>query len=82
LGGGLKTGTRADQERILENKSVPFFVVSHSSLSVDERRRAEKAFSEARHCVIVATSTLELGIDAGDLDRVRMGKHGKYNDCE
>jgi ATP-dependent Lhr-like helicase len=44
--------------------------VSHSSLSVDDRRRAEAAFSEARNCVIVATSTLELGIDVGDLDRV------------
>jgi len=44
--------------------------VSHSSLSVDERRRAETAFSEARDCVIVSTSTLELGIDVGDLDRV------------
>lgn len=44
--------------------------VSHSSLSVDERRRAETAFAEARDCVIVSTSTLELGIDVGDLDRV------------
>jgi ATP-dependent Lhr-like helicase len=44
--------------------------VSHSSLSVDERRRAEQAFAEARDCVIVSTSTLELGIDVGDLDRV------------
>lgn len=44
--------------------------VSHSSLSVDERRRAEAAFAEARDCVIVSTSTLELGIDVGDLDRV------------
>lgn len=44
--------------------------VSHSSLSLDERRRAEAAFSEARDCVIVSTSTLELGIDVGDLDRV------------
>lgn len=44
--------------------------VSHSSLSVDERRRAEAAFVEARDCVIVSTSTLELGIDVGDLDRV------------
>lgn len=44
--------------------------VSHSSLSVDERRRAELAFAEARDCVIVSTSTLELGIDVGDLDRV------------
>ena len=44
--------------------------LSHASLSVDERRRAETAFAEARDCVIVSTSTLELGIDVGDLDRV------------
>jgi ATP-dependent Lhr-like helicase len=44
--------------------------VSHSSLALDERRRAEAAFAEARDCVIVSTSTLELGIDVGDLDRV------------
>ena len=29
-----------------------------------------QAFAEARDCVIVSTSTLELGIDVGDLDRV------------
>ena len=44
--------------------------VSHASLSLSERRQAEAAFSEERNCVIVATSTLELGIDVGDLDRV------------
>ncbi|MGH3906375.1 MAG: DEAD/DEAH box helicase [Pseudonocardiaceae bacterium] len=44
--------------------------LSHSSLSAAERRRSEAAFAEARDCVIVATSTLELGIDVGDLDRV------------
>jgi ATP-dependent Lhr-like helicase len=44
--------------------------VSHSSLSLEQRRDAESAFREARDCVIVATSTLELGIDVGDLDRV------------
>ncbi|MFJ4689795.1 DEAD/DEAH box helicase [Streptomyces sp. NPDC088766] len=44
--------------------------LSHASLSADERRRAEEAFAEARDCVIVSTSTLELGIDVGDLDRV------------
>jgi ATP-dependent helicase Lhr and Lhr-like helicase len=44
--------------------------VSHSSVAVDERRRAEQAFAEARDCVIVSTSTLELGIDVGDLDRI------------
>lgn len=44
--------------------------VSHSSLSAAQRRESEQAFAEARDCVIVATSTLELGIDVGDLDRV------------
>nr|WP_221475758.1 DEAD/DEAH box helicase [Sphaerisporangium rubeum] len=44
--------------------------LSHASLSAEERRRAEQAFGEERDCVIVATSTLELGIDVGDLDRV------------
>ncbi|MGH3327216.1 MAG: DEAD/DEAH box helicase [Streptomycetales bacterium] len=53
----------------LRGRGVQTFV-SHSSLSVDERRRAEQAFAETRDCVIVSTSTLELGIDVGDLDRV------------
>ncbi|HQE16480.1 MAG TPA: DEAD/DEAH box helicase [Mycobacterium sp.] len=44
--------------------------LSHSSLSATERHRSEAAFAEARDTVIVATSTLELGIDVGDLDRV------------
>jgi ATP-dependent Lhr-like helicase len=44
--------------------------LSHSSLGADERRTSEQAFAEAQDCVIVATSTLELGIDVGDLDRV------------
>ena len=53
----------------LRRAEVPTFV-SHSSLSLDERRQAEEAFAEGSDCVIVATSTLELGIDVGDLDRV------------
>lgn len=44
--------------------------LSHSSLSAAERRRSEDAFADARNTVIVATSTLELGVDVGDLDRV------------
>jgi ATP-dependent Lhr-like helicase len=44
--------------------------LSHASLSLDERHRAEEAFAQGRDCVIVATSTLELGVDVGDLDRV------------
>src|SRR5688572_56769 len=53
----------------LVRRNVNTFV-SHSSLSVDQRRRAEEAFASASDCVIVATSTLELGIDVGDLNRV------------
>ena len=53
----------------LRERGVQTFV-SHSSLSADERRRSEQAFAEGNNTVIVATSTLELGIDIGDLDRV------------
>ena len=44
--------------------------ITHSSLSVGQRKLAEKAFAEKEDCVIVATSVLELGIDVGDLDYV------------
>lgn len=53
----------------LRARNVTTFV-SHGSLGREERHAAETAFVEARDCVIVATSTLELGIDVGDLDRV------------
>jgi ATP-dependent helicase Lhr and Lhr-like helicase len=64
--------SRAQAERLasLLLASGTSTFVSHSSLSVDDRRQAERAFRESRDCVIVATSTLELGIDVGDLDRV------------
>ena len=55
--------------RLLRGLNVETYL-SHSSLSIEERRSAEKAFAESRNCVIVSTSTLELGIDVGDLDRV------------
>jgi ATP-dependent Lhr-like helicase len=64
--------SRAQAEELayeLRQRAVTAFV-SHSSLSVDERRQSERAFAEARDCVIVSTSTLELGIDIGDLDRM------------
>jgi ATP-dependent Lhr-like helicase len=54
---------------LLKSSGIPAFV-SHSSLSAAERRRAEEAFACGDDCVIVSTSTLELGIDVGDLDRV------------
>lgn len=54
---------------LLRERSVDTFV-SHSSLGLGERRAAEEAFAQKQNCVIVATSSLELGLDVGDLDRV------------
>jgi ATP-dependent Lhr-like helicase len=64
--------SRAQAEQLataLRSYGVQTFV-SHSSLSKDARRQAEAAFASGSGCVIVATSTLELGIDVGDLDYV------------
>ena len=64
--------SRSNAEQVaahLRGMDVRTFV-SHASLSQSERKLAEAAFSEERDCVIVATSTLELGIDVGDLDYV------------
>ena len=79
--------------QLLRGHGITTFL-SHASLSTDERRRSEAAFAEARDCVIVSTSTLELGIDVGDLDRViqidspatvasflqRLGRTGRRSD--
>jgi ATP-dependent Lhr-like helicase len=64
--------SRAGAEQLtaaLRGRGTTTFI-SHASLSRDDRHQAEQAFAEASDCVIVATSTLELGIDVGDLDRV------------
>ena len=45
-------------------------LVHHSSLSPATRRDAERAFLESGSACIICTSTLELGIDIGDLDIV------------
>ncbi len=76
LHAGEKRLVFADSRRSVERLAVRLRElnvethVSHSSLSREERHRAESAFAESRDCVITATSTLELGIDVGDLDRV------------
>jgi len=44
--------------------------VHHSSVSLEERQLAEERFQHGTEAAIVCTSTLELGIDVGDLDAV------------
>jgi ATP-dependent helicase Lhr and Lhr-like helicase len=44
--------------------------VHHSSVSLEERMMAEERFQQGQDTCIVCTSTLELGIDVGDLDTV------------
>lgn len=44
--------------------------VHHSAVSREERQVAEEKFHKGSDACIVCTSTLELGIDVGDLDRV------------
>ncbi len=44
--------------------------VHHSAVSREERHLAEERFHHGSDACIVATSTLELGIDVGDLDKV------------
>jgi ATP-dependent helicase Lhr and Lhr-like helicase len=44
--------------------------VHHSAVSREERQIAEERFHHGSDACIVCTSTLELGIDVGDLDKV------------
>ncbi len=53
----------------MRGRSIEVFV-HHSSVALEARRAAEERFAHGRNACIVCTSTLELGIDVGDLDRV------------
>jgi ATP-dependent Lhr-like helicase len=53
----------------MRGRSVDVFV-HHSSVSLEERKAAEDRFAHGTNACIVCTSTLELGIDVGDLDVV------------
>lgn len=79
LRGGRKilvfTNSRAEAENLAVACSgqPPFgrdVFVHHASLARQERERVEKRFLHASSALCFATSTLELGIDIGDIDRV------------
>lgn len=77
----------------LRNRGTDVFV-HHSSVSLEERNAAEARFYNGTNASIVCTSTLELGIDVGDLDLVfqanapstvssflqRLGRTGRRDD--
>jgi ATP-dependent Lhr-like helicase len=64
--------SRGDAEEITRALSgkVDQLLIHHSSLSPVMRKETEDAFSRAGSACIICTSTLELGIDIGDLDIV------------
>lgn len=55
-------------ERMKDRETEVF--VHHSSVSRTEREAAEERFQHGNNACILCTSTLELGIDIGDLDSV------------
>jgi len=67
--------SRRDCERLSsilkQNESLRHCIFTHySSLSTEVRLDTEHKFSSMRTAICVATSTLELGIDIGDIDAV------------
>jgi len=64
--------SRARAENVgkaMQHENIKTYV-HHSSISREEREVAETAMEKAGSSCIVCTSTLELGIDIGELDRV------------
>lgn len=64
--------SRAKAEKVahaLADTGVEVFI-HHSSVSRADRALAEEQFAHGQNTAIVCTSTMELGIDVGDLDQV------------
>ncbi|MCK6536211.1 MAG: DEAD/DEAH box helicase [Polyangiaceae bacterium] len=64
--------SRGQAERVADamgGQGVDVFV-HHSAVSRADRELAERQFTEGQNTAIVCTSTMELGIDVGDLDLV------------
>jgi ATP-dependent helicase Lhr and Lhr-like helicase len=64
--------SRSSAEKVahaMDGRQVEVFI-HHSSVSRADRRLAEQRFTNGQNIAIVCTSTMELGIDVGDLDQV------------
>jgi ATP-dependent Lhr-like helicase len=71
----LFVNTRSQAELLFQelwraNEDALPIALHHGSLDVGQRRRVEKAMADNALRAIVATSTLDLGIDWGDVDLV------------
>ncbi len=71
----LFVNTRSQAERLFQqlwtaNEDVLPIALHHGSLDVGQRRKVEAAMGEGSLRAVVATSTLDLGIDWGDVDLV------------
>ncbi len=66
----VESRSRAEKvAQSLEGSGVEVFI-HHSSVSRADRALAEERFTQGQNTAIIATSTMELGIDVGDLDQV------------
>ncbi len=71
----LFVNTRSQAEMLFQelwaaNDDMLPIAMHHGSLAVEQRRKVEAAMSEGRLRAVVCTSTLDLGIDWGDVDLV------------
>ena len=71
----LFVNTRSQAEILFQelwaiNEDTLPIALHHGSLDVGQRRKVEQAMAENRLRAVVATSTLDLGIDWGDVDLV------------
>ncbi|MGH6872536.1 MAG: ligase-associated DNA damage response DEXH box helicase [Rhizomicrobium sp.] len=67
--------TRSQAERTFQNlwrinDENLAIALHHGSLAPEQRRKVERAMTQGRLRAVVCTSTLDLGIDWGDVDRV------------
>ena len=64
--------SRSLAERLVEplRERLSSVHIHHSAVSPEDRREAEAAFASGGEACVICTSTLELGIDIGDLDLV------------
>jgi ATP-dependent Lhr-like helicase len=71
----LFVNTRSQAELLFQelwaaNDEMLPIAMHHGSLAVEQRRKVEAAMAEGRLRAVVCTSTLDLGIDWGDVDLV------------